>query len=158
MLDLGLGKILIVGAIALVVIGPERLPTLARTLGTLLGRAKRYVSDVQAEVTRQMQAENHLVNPIKDMQDQWREASSTLHATVSTGLNGLSGRQSPLPDDEATDDAALFNADTWPGPQKPRHTWRTRRARVPEWYRQQTRVRRHAQSGAARVAKYRHKP
>ncbi|MEY2653643.1 MAG: hypothetical protein RLZZ524_671, partial [Pseudomonadota bacterium] len=46
MLDIGVTKLLIIGGIALVVIGPERLPKVARMAGTLLGRAQRYVSDV----------------------------------------------------------------------------------------------------------------
>ena len=52
MLDIGVTKLAIIGGIALVVIGPERLPGLARTIGTLLGRAQRYVADVKAEVGR----------------------------------------------------------------------------------------------------------
>ena len=54
MLDIGVTKIAIIGAIALVVIGPERLPGVARTLGTLLGRARSYMADVKAEVDRSM--------------------------------------------------------------------------------------------------------
>ena len=50
MLDIGFTKLMIIGGLALVVIGPERLPRVARTAGTLLGRAQRYVADVKAEV------------------------------------------------------------------------------------------------------------
>jgi len=47
----------LIGAVALVVIGPEKLPRVARTVGTLLGKAQRYVSDVKAEVNRAMEME-----------------------------------------------------------------------------------------------------
>jgi len=57
MIDLGLTKIALIGAVALVVIGPERLPAVARMAGTLFGRAQRYISTVKAEVNREMQME-----------------------------------------------------------------------------------------------------
>ena len=55
MFDLGLSKLAVIGVVALIVIGPERLPKVARTVGTLLGRAQRYLADVKAEVNREMQ-------------------------------------------------------------------------------------------------------
>ena len=54
MIDLGISKIALIGAVALVVIGPEKLPRVARTIGALIGKAQRYVSDVKAEVNRSM--------------------------------------------------------------------------------------------------------
>lgn len=50
MIDLGISKLTLIGIVALVVVGPEKLPTVARTLGTLIGRAQRYISDLKAEV------------------------------------------------------------------------------------------------------------
>nr|MBP9940917.1 Sec-independent protein translocase subunit TatB [Comamonas sp.] len=55
MIDIGISKLALIGAVALVVIGPEKLPRVARTVGTLLGKAQRYVSDVKAEVSRSME-------------------------------------------------------------------------------------------------------
>ena len=57
MIDLGLSKMMLIGVVALVVIGPEKLPRVARTLGALLGKAQRYVADVKAEVNRSMDLE-----------------------------------------------------------------------------------------------------
>ena len=57
MLDLSFSKMALIGVVALIVIGPEKLPKVARTLGTLLGKAQRYVSDVKAEVNRSMDLE-----------------------------------------------------------------------------------------------------
>ena len=64
MLDLGLDKLALVGAVALIVIGPEKLPKVARTVGHLLGKARRYVSDVKAEVNRSMELEE--LNKVKN--------------------------------------------------------------------------------------------
>ena len=57
MIDLGIEKMVVIGAVALIVIGPEKLPRVARTVGTLLGKAQRYVADVKAEVNRSMELE-----------------------------------------------------------------------------------------------------
>ena len=57
MLDFGFDKIALIGAVALIVIGPEKLPRVARTVGTLLGKAQRYVADVKAEVNRSIELE-----------------------------------------------------------------------------------------------------
>ena len=65
MIDIGLSKMALIGAVALIVIGPEKLPRVARTVGTLLGKAQRYVSDVKAEVNRSMEpvSYTHLTLP-----------------------------------------------------------------------------------------------
>ena len=57
MFDIGVTKLAIVGGIALIVIWPEKLPGLARTIGTMLGRARRYVAEVKEEVNRSMDLE-----------------------------------------------------------------------------------------------------
>ena len=57
MFDIGFSELVIIAVVALVVIGPERLPTVARTVGALLGRLNRYVSDVKSDVEREMRLE-----------------------------------------------------------------------------------------------------
>jgi len=57
MIDFGFDKIAMIGAVALIVIGPEKLPRLARTVGALFGKAQRYVADVKAEVNRSIDLE-----------------------------------------------------------------------------------------------------
>ena len=69
MLDLGISKMALIGAVALIVIGPEKLPRVARTVGTLLGKAQRYVSDVKAEVNRAMD-----LDELKKMKESVEEA------------------------------------------------------------------------------------
>lgn len=56
MFDVGFSELIVIAIVALVVIGPERLPKVARTAGLLLGRLQRYVNDVKADIKREMQA------------------------------------------------------------------------------------------------------
>ena len=57
MIDFGFDKIALISAVALIVIGPEKLPRVARTVGHLIGKAQRYVADVKAEVNRSIELE-----------------------------------------------------------------------------------------------------
>lgn len=55
MFEISFGELLVIGAVALVVLGPERLPVVARTLGALVGRAQRFVASVKADIHQQSQ-------------------------------------------------------------------------------------------------------
>jgi len=55
MFDIGFSELMVIGVIALVVIGPERLPKVARTLGVLFGRLQRYVTQVKSDISREME-------------------------------------------------------------------------------------------------------
>ena len=57
MFDIGFSELLLIAVVALIVIGPERLPKAARTLGHLFGRMQRYVNDVKADISREMELE-----------------------------------------------------------------------------------------------------
>jgi sec-independent protein translocase protein TatB len=70
MIDLGISKLALIGAVALIVIGPEKLPRVARTVGALLGKAQRYVADVKAEVNRSMDLEE--LKKMKESKKNWR--------------------------------------------------------------------------------------
>ena len=78
MIDFGFDKIALIGAVALIVIGPEKLPRVARTVGHLLGKAQRYVADVKAEVNRSIELEE-----LKKM----KSSSRTPHATSRQTVN-----------------------------------------------------------------------
>ncbi|HET9651131.1 MAG TPA: Sec-independent protein translocase protein TatB [Usitatibacter sp.] len=56
MFDIGFSELIVIGVVALVVIGPERLPKVARTVGVLVGRLQRYVAQVKADINREMEA------------------------------------------------------------------------------------------------------
>lgn len=77
MFDIGFSELLVIGIVALVVIGPERLPKVARTLGHLLGRAQRYVNDVKADINREMQ-----LDELKKLQSQVAESARSLESSV----------------------------------------------------------------------------
>lgn len=76
MFDIGFSEILVIAVVALIVIGPERLPTVARTLGHLWGRLQRYVNGVKADISRDM-ALDEMRQVKKDVQEQ---AESTVQA------------------------------------------------------------------------------
>ena len=57
MLDIAFSEMLVIGVVALVVVGPEKLPKVARTVGVLLGRAQKYVGDIKSDINRQLQFE-----------------------------------------------------------------------------------------------------
>lgn len=54
MFDIGFSELMVIAVVALIVIGPERLPKVARTVGLLFGRMQRYVNDVKADINREM--------------------------------------------------------------------------------------------------------
>lgn len=152
MFDIGVTKLAIIGAIALVVIGPERLPGVARTMGTLLGRARRYMADVQAEVSRSME-----LDELKKMKDAVVGASHDVEQSLRTSARDLEhslvgeSNQSNQPDASAWERVP----EDYPQYRHPRKRWRLKRSAIPNWYKAHARVRSKAQSGAARVARFR---
>ena len=85
MIDFGIDKLALIGAVALIVIGPERLPRVARTVGALLGKAQRYVSQVQAEVNRSIELEE-----LNKMKSEVQSATTAVGQSISDGLNEAS--------------------------------------------------------------------
>src|SRR5215211_5440580 len=81
MIDFGFDKLALIGAVALIVIGPEKLPRVARTVGHLVGRAQRYVADVKAEVNRSIELEE-----LKKMKTQFEDAARDVEQTVSSEI------------------------------------------------------------------------
>lgn len=77
MLDIAFSELLVIGVVALVVIGPEKLPKVAKTAGILLGRAQRYVNDIKTDLNRQIQFEE-----LKALQAQMAEQARDLENTV----------------------------------------------------------------------------
>src|SRR5512147_3118385 len=77
MIDFGFDKLALIGAVALIVIGPERLPRVARTIGHFMGKAQRYVADVKAEVNRSIELEE-----LKKVRTQFEDAARDVEQTV----------------------------------------------------------------------------
>ena len=157
MIDFGFDKIALIGAVALIVIGPERLPRVARTVGHLLGKAQRYVADVKAEVNRSIELEE-----LKKMKSTFEDAARNVEQTVSTVQSDIqqtasefdkSWQEATTPYGGAVDPESL----TTPVPEyrHPKKNWRLKRGAMPQWYKQRHGIRGKAQSGAARVARFR---
>ena len=82
MFDIGFSELLVIGVVALVVIGPEKLPRLARTLGHLAGKLQRYVSDVKADINREIELED-----LKKMRDSMQQAASDFQTSVTSEVS-----------------------------------------------------------------------
>ena len=166
MIDFGFDKIALIGAVALIVIGPEKLPRVARTVGHFIGKAQRYVSDVKAEVNRSIE-----LDELKKMKSTFEDAARGVEQSVSNEIhqtkadlnesanlssvgNSWAGTDSmpmPMPDYSGQHD------DLRPPPEykRPNKRWRLKQAAVPQWFKHRSGVRGKVQSGAARVARFR---
>jgi sec-independent protein translocase protein TatB len=144
-IDLGISKIALIGAVALIVIGPEKLPKVARTVGTLLGKAQRYVADVKAEVSRSME-----LDELKKMRETVEGAARDVENSIQTQASDFEKSWA-----EATDTAALPHEQIAPVYKHPNKNWRVKQGATPQWYKARNGVRTKALSGAARVARYR---
>ncbi len=82
MFDIGFSELLVIGLVALIVIGPERLPRVARTLGHLAGRLQRYVADVKADINREVELEE-----LRKMRDSVQQTASGIENSVQSELN-----------------------------------------------------------------------
>jgi len=77
MFDIGFSELLVIAIVALIVIGPERLPKVARTLGHLFGRMQRYVNDVKADISREMELEE-----LRKLQSSVEDAARSIQSSV----------------------------------------------------------------------------
>jgi sec-independent protein translocase protein TatB len=154
MIDFGFDKIALIGAVALIVLGPERLPRVARTVGHLLGKAQRYVADVKAEVNRSIELEE-----LKKMKTQFEDAARDVEQTVSNEIREASSElhKTWAEADPFSSSASLGQDGLSPSPlyKHPKKNWRLKRGATPQWYKQRHGIRTKAQSGAARVARFR---
>jgi sec-independent protein translocase protein TatB len=158
MIDFGFDKIALIGAVALIVIGPEKLPKVARTMGHLFGKAQRYVADVKAEVNRSIE-----LDELKKMKTQFEDAARDVSQTVRSEVGEVSTaletewNSATAGLDGSAADATPFAALAPPPPsyRHPKKNWRLKRSAMPQWYKQRHGVRAQAQSGAARVARFR---
>ena len=105
MFDVGFSELVLIGIVALVVIGPERLPKVARMAGHLLGRMQRYVNDVKADINREIQLDE-LKKLRTDVQDTARNLEMNIRSemqTVETAVSGhVQSAQAALDDLAAT--------------------------------------------------------
>jgi sec-independent protein translocase protein TatB len=81
MFDIGFSELLVIGVVALVVIGPEKLPRMARTIGHLAGRLQRYVADVKADINREIELEE-----LRKMRDSMQKAATDMESSVQSEM------------------------------------------------------------------------
>jgi sec-independent protein translocase protein TatB len=134
----------LIGAVALIVIGPEKLPRVARTVGTLLGKAQRYVADVKAEVNRSMD-----LDELKKMRETVEGAARDVENSIQTQASDF---EKSLSDATEVNPPAL---DQYPVYKRPQKNWRLKQGATPQWYKARSGTRTKALSGAARVARFR---
>jgi sec-independent protein translocase protein TatB len=77
MFDIAFSELLVIGVVALIIIGPEKLPRMARTVGHLAGRLQRYVADVKADINREIELEE-----LRKMRDSMQQAASSFETSV----------------------------------------------------------------------------
>ncbi len=116
MFDIGFSEILVIAVVALIVIGPERLPGVARTLGHLFGRMQRYVNDVKADIQREMELEE-LKKLRKDVEDSARSIEDAARSFESSVNREVTAAQEELRTLETLGDPAADAAA--PQPQAP---------------------------------------
>jgi sec-independent protein translocase protein TatB len=158
MIDFGFDKLALIGAVALIVIGPEKLPKVARTVGHLLGKAQRYVADVKAEVNRSIE-----LDELKKMKTDFESAARDVESSVRDEVNSATSAfesdwksaTAGLDGSSDGDDGSIGYQPPAPQYRNPKKNWRLKRGATPQWYKKRHGVRAHAQSGAARVARYR---
>ena len=109
MFDVGFAELLIIGLVALVVIGPERLPGLARTAGAWLGRAKRFVTDVKSEIDEELRTEElkrimkeqNLGNATHSILEETKQEFQEIQKEVKSAFEERdTGESKPKPDDK----------------------------------------------------------
>ena len=148
MIDLGVSKIALIGAVALIFIGPEKLPKLARTLGAMVGKAQRYVADVKAEVNRSMDLEE-----LKKMKETVESAARDVETQVHTASTDF---EKDWQSATAGLDTVSYTPEVvYPEYALPKKKWRIKQGAAPQWYKARHGIRSKALSGAARVARFR---
>jgi sec-independent protein translocase protein TatB len=100
MFDIGFSELVVIGVVALIVIGPERLPRVARTIGILAGRLQRYVADVKADINREVE-----LDELRKMRDSVQQAASDINTELAKTEDGLNRAVEGKPENSAEDAA-----------------------------------------------------
>jgi sec-independent protein translocase protein TatB len=154
MIDLGLTKLAVIGVVALIVIGPEKLPKVARMAGTLYGRAQRYLNEVKSEVSREIELEE-----LKNLQKEVQSAAEAVKSEVENSISqNIAEVENAWHDSPAATTSFNHHVTTDDLSRKAREFRRkklVRNSAIPGWYKQRNGGKLHVTSGAARVARFR---
>jgi sec-independent protein translocase protein TatB len=111
MFDFSFGELAVIGAVALVVLGPERLPRVARTAGEWIGKAQRYVSQVKSDINREME-----LAELKKLQEEARKAAQSVQSGFNELQSEMNRAASSLTSIEESSAASAASADyAWEG-------------------------------------------
>lgn len=91
MFDFSFGELALIGTVALVVLGPERLPKVARTVGEWVGKAQRYVSQVKSDINREIE-----LAELKKLQEEARQAAQSVQSSLSEVKSDISSIESEI--------------------------------------------------------------
>jgi len=91
MFDFSFGELALIGTVALVVLGPERLPKVARTVGEWVGKAQRYVSQVKSDINRELE-----LAELKKLQEEARQAAQSMQSSLNEVRSDLSTLESEI--------------------------------------------------------------
>ncbi len=113
MFDVGFSEVMLIAVVALIVIGPERLPKAARTMGLLFGRLQRYVGDVKADINREME-----LDELRKLQKQVQGAAQEFKTSVESAAQSVHAGVRSVEDqlNAAATDAAPAEAQGIPSP------------------------------------------
>jgi sec-independent protein translocase protein TatB len=151
MIDLGLTKIAVIGVVALVVIGPEKLPKVARMAGSLYGRMQRYLHEVKSEVSREIELDE-LRNLKKEVEETAQTIRSGVESAVQESIDDVESAWRDLPSSTAP---VATMSDLERKARDFRRKKLVRNSAIPGWYKQRNGGKSHIISGAARVKKFR---
>ena len=155
MIDLGVSKLALIAVVALIVVGPERLPKVARMAGNLLGRAQRYMADVKSEVNRQMEIEE-FKKLREDSAAALKDVESSIHSTVQEAGTHLSDQADGLFEHQLTPSILEEQEVLRKSMRQGRNSWGVKRAARPLWFKRSAGIRVRVQSGAARMKRFHH--
>jgi sec-independent protein translocase protein TatB len=154
MIDIAFSKLAIIGAAALVFIGPEKLPKVARMAGTLFGRAQRYINDVKAEVSREME-----LDELRKMHQDIQSAAINVERSIGQNIAETEEDLNAVWKSGDTESNPLMNPPTFGQPSIKSKNFRKKKlahtSAVPSWFKRQSGHRSRVISGAARMARYR---
>ena len=99
MFDIGFWELSLIGIVALLVIGPERLPAVARTVGKWVGKANRFVASVKDDISKELKDEDlkRILQEQQKLADEYKKAASSMNASINSETESL--RQSVHMDD-----------------------------------------------------------
>jgi sec-independent protein translocase protein TatB len=154
MIDIAFSKLAIIGAAALVFIGPEKLPTVARMAGTLFGRAQRYLNEIKSEVSREME-----LDELRKMHEDVQSAASDVQRTIAQSVSQTESDLHSAWNGSDTDVNSLTNPPAFDQSLIKSKNFRRKKlaqmSAVPSWYKRQSGQKSRVISGAARMARYR---